>query len=61
MKGKQKGAKRGYDLLKKKADALTMRFRAILKEILVVRNYVNSLKQRRDLLYSRTKRLWARS
>jgi len=34
MKGKQKGAKRGYDLLKKKADALTMRFRAILKEIL---------------------------
>jgi len=35
MKGKQKGAKRGYDLLKKKADALTMRFRAILKEILV--------------------------
>jgi len=36
MKGKQKGAKRGYDLLKKKADALTMRFRAILKEILAV-------------------------
>lgn len=35
MKMKQKGAKRGYDLLKKKADALTMRFRAILKEILV--------------------------
>jgi len=34
MKGKQKGAKKGYDLLKKKADALTIRFRIILKEIL---------------------------
>jgi len=34
MKGKLKGAKKGHDLLKKKADALTIRFRAILKEIL---------------------------
>ncbi|KAL6053155.1 V-type proton ATPase subunit D [Balamuthia mandrillaris] len=34
LKGKLKGAKTGHDLLKKKADALVMRFRAILKEII---------------------------
>jgi V-type H+-transporting ATPase subunit D len=33
MKVKLKGAQRGHDLLKKKADALAMRFRVILKNI----------------------------
>jgi len=33
MKAKLKGAQRGHDLLKKKADALALRFRSILKNI----------------------------
>lgn len=32
-KGKEQGAKKGYDLLKKKSDALTVRLRGLLKEI----------------------------
>ena len=32
-KGKHMGAKKGYELLKKKADALKARFRDIAKEI----------------------------
>jgi V-type H+-transporting ATPase subunit D len=32
-KKKAKGAKKGYDLLKKKSDALTVRFRAMLRDI----------------------------
>lgn len=37
MKARLKGAQKGHSLLKKKADALTMRFRAILKKIIEVR------------------------
>ena len=37
MKVKLTGAKKGHSLLKKKADALTMRLRALLKNILQVR------------------------
>lgn len=37
MKGRLKGAHKGHSLLKKKADALTLRFRAILKKIIDVR------------------------
>ena len=38
MKGRLKGAQKGHSLLKKKADALTMRFRQILKKIIDVRS-----------------------
>ncbi|XP_071079544.1 V-type proton ATPase subunit D-like [Haliotis cracherodii] len=34
MKARLKGAQKGHSLLKKKADALTLRFRAILKKII---------------------------
>lgn len=36
MKGRLKGAQKGHSLLKKKADALTVRFRSILKKIIEV-------------------------
>lgn len=36
MKARLKSAKKGHSLLKKKADALQMRFRKILKEIVDV-------------------------
>ena len=36
MKLRLKGAQKGHSLLKKKADALTLRFRAILKKIIDV-------------------------
>ena len=37
MKARLKGAQKGHSLLKKKSDALTMRFRKILKQIIDVR------------------------
>lgn len=36
MKGRLKGAQNGHSLLKKKADALQMRFRMILSKIVQV-------------------------
>ena len=36
MKARLKGAQKGHSLLKKKSDALTMRFRKILKQIIDV-------------------------
>lgn len=36
MKSRLKGAQTGHSLLKKKADALQMRFRVILKKIIEV-------------------------
>ena len=38
MKARLKGAQKGHSLLKKKADALTLRFRLILKKIIEVIN-----------------------
>jgi vacuolar-type H+-ATPase subunit D/Vma8 len=37
MKARLKGAQKGHSLLKKKADALQMRFRMILSKIIEVR------------------------
>jgi vacuolar-type H+-ATPase subunit D/Vma8 len=37
MKIRLKGAKTGHSLLKKKSDALTMRFRDVLRQIIKVR------------------------
>lgn len=36
MKGRLKGAQKGHSLLKKKADALQLKFRQILKKIVDV-------------------------
>ena len=41
MKGRLKGAQTGHNLLKKKADALAIRFRLILKKIIDVRKLKN--------------------
>lgn len=41
MKGRLKGAQTGHNLLKKKADALAIRFRSILKKIIDVRKNKN--------------------
>ena len=38
MKGKLKGAQKGHSLLKKKTDALRVRFRSVLKKIIEVCN-----------------------
>ena len=38
MKARLKGAQKGHSLLKKKADALTIRFRQILKKIIEASN-----------------------
>jgi len=42
MKGRLKGAQTGHSLLKKKADALQFRFRAILNKIIQVRKSKSS-------------------
>lgn len=41
MKARLKGAQTGHSLLKKKADALQLRFRSILKKIIDVMRHQN--------------------
>jgi len=43
IKARLKGAQKGHSLLKKKADALTMRFRAILKKIIDTKTEVGEV------------------
>jgi len=60
-KGKLKGAQKGHDLLKKKADALAMRFRSILRNIKKVRPLPLSLLlplSPHFLLFNRTRKPW---
>ena len=41
VKTKLKGAQKGHSLLKKKSDALTIRFRAILNKIIEVLRFID--------------------
>lgn len=52
IKNKLVGAQRGYDLLKKKSDALTLRFRSLLREIREVKLEVGNLAK--DALFAYT-------
>lgn len=50
MKGRLKGAQKGHSLLKKKADALQLRFRAILKKIVETKSLMGDVM--REALFS---------
>ncbi|CAI8042565.1 V-type proton ATPase subunit D [Geodia barretti] len=43
MKMRLKGAQKGHSLLKRKADALTLRFRQILSKIIETKNLVGEI------------------
>ena len=55
IKGKLAGAQRGYDLLKKKSDALTLRFRSLLREIREVKLEVGELAKEALFAYTEVK------
>lgn len=57
MKGRLVGATKGHALLKKKADALTVRFRAILKEIISTKESMGQTM--RDSFFSLIEAKWA--
>jgi len=57
MKSKLKGAVRGHSLLKKKSDALMMRFRAILNKIREAKELMG--RQLKDASFSLAKAKWA--
>jgi len=57
MKGKLKGAVRGHSLLKKKSDALTIRFRAILGKIAEAKESMGQ--QIKDASFALSKAKWA--
>eukprot|EP00467_Chlorarachnion_reptans_P006007 CAMPEP_0114518268 /NCGR_PEP_ID=MMETSP0109-20121206/18349_1 /TAXON_ID=29199 /ORGANISM="Chlorarachnion reptans, Strain CCCM449" /LENGTH=258 /DNA_ID=CAMNT_0001698869 /DNA_START=32 /DNA_END=808 /DNA_ORIENTATION=- len=53
MKAKAKGAKKGYDLLKKKADAIKSFLQRILRKILAVKERVGRLTQQAGVLHTK--------
>eukprot|EP00745_Piridium_sociabile_P032426 TRINITY_DN54713_c0_g1_i2.p1 TRINITY_DN54713_c0_g1~~TRINITY_DN54713_c0_g1_i2.p1 ORF type:complete len:265 (-),score=92.09 TRINITY_DN54713_c0_g1_i2:380-1129(-) len=55
MKLRLKGAQKGHSLLKKKADALTMRFRAILKKIIVTKLAMGEVMKQAGIALAETK------
>lgn len=57
VKGQLGGAKKGYDLLKKKSDAIKIRLQSILKEILDVKRKMGV--EIRESYFSHTQAQWA--
>lgn len=55
LKEKLKGARKGYDLLKKKSDALTMKFRGLLREIRDTKLKVGNLTKEALFAYTEVK------
>ena len=51
------GAQKGYDLLKKKSDALTVRFRALLKQIYATKSTMGG--EMKDASFSLAEAVWA--
>jgi len=49
IKNRLSGAQRGYRLLKKKADALTMRYRSILKKIVDLKQHMGTTMKQASL------------
>ncbi|KAK8894981.1 H(+)-transporting V1 sector ATPase subunit D [Tritrichomonas musculus] len=55
LKGKLQGAIRGHDLLKKKSDALAMKFRSLLREIREIKLKIGQLAQDAAFAYTEVK------
>lgn len=55
IKVRLKGAQRGHSLLKKKSDALTLRFRAVLKQIIKNKTLVGEVLKDAHFFYSESK------
>ena len=60
MKGRLKGAQTGHNLLKKKADALAIRFRMILKKIIDVSENRTAMNNDEHRIPSRPRCSWAK-
>ena len=56
-KKKALGAQKGYDLLKKKSDALTVRFRALLKQIYHTKSTMGD--EMKEASFSLAEAVWA--